>query len=328
MVTPISSPIHSRPSSPTPETLGNSELIPQQPGQVNPLPGRARGNSASSNTPPRRNSLPSSPGLPFEPGIASGQPRANADVSSADAVAVAGSSAGQIGAEIIRHGSSAAISSNAVIQSHVNEVSGLLSNGGLVMLQQGATDGFASLPPEYRDLGMQTARLAGLVTEPVTPGLAMPFPALAPRLEAVAAASSHLVDATKLHSVSAALRQDPQRRSDTLAPHVKQLKDAGRVTAAAVNQMPVAELRANKEVVKEQLTAWADATETLHEHLKAQFGETHPVTVAALEARTEASAIYGKTMVRMAIARLGSGLYNLTVGKAVAGVTRLFGAGN
>jgi hypothetical protein len=258
----------------------------------------------------------------------SGQSRGNAEVSGGSTVAGAGSSPSRIKAETVRQASSAVTSNNAVIQKHVNEVSGLLSSGGLGMLQHGATDGFASLPPEYRGLGMQTACLVGAVTEPKPPGPAMPFPVLAPRLEAVAAASSHLVDATKLDSVSAALQQDPQQRADALAPHVQQLKDAGRVTAAAINQMPVAELRANKEVVIEQLSGWAGATETLHEQLKGQFGETHPVTVAALEARTEASAVYGKTMVRIAVARLGSGLYNLTVGKAVAGVSRLFGAGN
>ena len=134
----------------------------------------------------------------------------------------------------------------------------------------------------------------------------MPFPALAPRLEAVAVVSSQLVETMKLDSVSAALLQDPQRRADALAPHVKRLKDAGHVTAVAINQMPVSELRANRELVKDQLTAWAGATETLHDQLKAQLGETHPVTVAALEARTEASAVYGKTMMRMAAARLDS----------------------
>jgi len=91
--------------------------------------------------------------------------------------------------------------------------------------------------------------------------------------------------------------------------------------------MPVAELRAHKEVVKNQLTAWAGATETLHEQLKAQFGETHPTTVAALEARTEASAIYGKTMLRMAAANLGHLAFDMTVGPLVSGLARLFGTG-
>jgi len=284
MITPVSSPTHSRPSTPTRETSRDSQPISEQAGPAHPvLAGRARSGSASPATSPPRNALLSSP---------------------------------------------AAVSNEAVIRGLVNEVSGQLSSGALATLQQGVNDGFASLPPAYRDLGMQTARLVGLVNEPAPTGPAMPFPALAPRLEAVAVVSSQLVEATKLDSVSAALLQNPQQRADMLAPHVKQLKDAGHVTAAAINQMPVAELRANREVVKDQLTAWAGATETLHDQLKAQLGETHPVTVAALEARTEASAVYGKTMMRMAIARLGGGLYDLTVGKAVAGVSRLFGAGN
>ncbi len=284
MITPVSSPTHSRPSTPPRPTSRDSQPISEQTGLAHPvLAGRARSGSASPVTSPPRNALPSSP---------------------------------------------AAASNEAVIRSLANEVSGQLSNGALATLQQGANDRFASLPPAYRDLGMQTARLVGLVAEPAPTSRAMPFPALAPRLEAVAVVSSQLVEATKLDSVSAALLQDPQRRADALAPHVKRLKDAGHVTAVAINQMPVSELRANRELVKDQLTAWAGATETLHDQLKAQLGETHPVTVAALEARTEASAVYGKTMMRMAAARLGGGLYELTLGKAVAGVSRLFGPGN
>jgi len=217
--------------------------------------------------------------------------------------------------------------STAQISAHLNEVSSLLNAGGLGMLQQGAKDGFESLPPQYRGLALQTARLVGVMSEPTPTGSAMPFPALGERLEAMTSASSQLVDATKL-DIASALQQDPQQRAAMLAPHLIQLKDAGRVTAAAIAQMPVAELRANKEVVKEQLTAWAGSTETLHEQLKAQFGETHPTTVAALEARTEASAIYGKTMVRMAVANLGSKAFNMTVGPVVSGLARLFGAGN
>jgi hypothetical protein len=213
------------------------------------------------------------------------------------------------------------------MSTHMNEVTGLLNAGGTAMLQQGAKDGFESLPPQYRSLASHTARLVGVLTEPMPAGSAMPFPALGIRLEAVTSASSQLVDSTKL-DITSALRLEPEQRAAMLAPHLTQLRDAGRITAAAIAQMPVAELRANKALVKEKLTAWAGATETLHEQLKAQFGETHPMTVAALEARTEASAAYGKTMLRMAAANLGSMAFNMTVGPVISGVARLLGSGN
>ena len=92
--------------------------------------------------------------------------------------------------------------------------------------------------------------------------------------------------------------------------------------------MPVAELRANRDAVKEELPKWVNATEEVHEQLKAQLGELHPVTVAALEARTEASAAYGKTMMRMAVANLGSKAYEVTVGPVINGLTKLFGGGS
>jgi hypothetical protein len=213
------------------------------------------------------------------------------------------------------------------VSQHMNEAVGLLNAGGAEMLQQGARDGFKSLPPQYQGLALQTARLAGVMSDAVPPGPVLPFSSLAPRLEAVASASSELAAATKL-DLAGALAQDAQQRATALGPHVGQLKDAGRITASAIAQMPVAELRANKEVVKEQLTAWAGATETLHKQLREQFGETHPTTVVALEARTEASAAYAKTMLRMVAANLGSMAFNMTVGPLVAGLRRFSGAGN
>jgi len=217
--------------------------------------------------------------------------------------------------------------SSPEISARLNEVAAHLNATGIAMLQQGAKDGFGTLPPQYRSLALQTARLVGVMTEPTPPGPAMPFSALANRLEAVTPTSSQPVESVKLDMASA-LRQDPGRRATMLAPHLTELRNAGRVTAAAVAQMPVAELLANKELVKEKLTAWAGTTETIHEQLKAQLGDRHPTTVAALEARTEASAAYGKTMLRMAASRLGRMAFNMTVGPVIAGAARLFGSGN
>jgi hypothetical protein len=213
------------------------------------------------------------------------------------------------------------------ISGRVNEALGLLNAGGAAMLQQGVQDGFHALPPQYQSLAMQTARLTGFMTDSLASSVTMPFPDLAQRLQALSAASSQLVDASKLDVVSS-LGQDPGQRAAALAPQLHQLKEVGRTAGAALANTPVAELRANKELVKEQLTAWAGSTETLHEQLKAQFGETHPATVTALEARTEASAAYCKTMLRMAVANLGSMAFNMTVGPAMASLGRLFGAGN
>jgi hypothetical protein len=208
-----------------------------------------------------------------------------------------------------------------------NEIAGLMAAGGAAMLQQGVQTGFQSLPAEYRGLGLQTARLVGLMPDGGSQAAQMPFAQLAPRLSAVAQSAAKLVDATRL-DLAAALTLDPQQRAAMLSPHLSQLKDAGRMTADAIAQMPVADLLANKQIVKEELTAWTGSTETLHEQLKAQLGEAHPATVMALEARTEASAAYGKTMLRMAAARLGSAAFNLTVGPLVGGLARWLGTGN
>jgi hypothetical protein len=216
---------------------------------------------------------------------------------------------------------------SAAISTPLNEVTGLLDAGGMAMLQQGAKDGFESLPPQYRSLALQAARLLGVISVPVPAGPAMPFPMLASRLEAVASASSHLGDLARL-DITTALRHEPEQRAAMLAPYLAQLRNAGHITAAAIAQMPVAELRANKALVKEKLAAWAGATEALHEQVKAQFGETHPLTAAALEARAEASTAYGKSMLRLAVANLGNMAFNMTVGPVVAGVARLLGSGN
>lgn len=199
--------------------------------------------------------------------------------------------------------------------------------GGLNMLQQGAKDGFESLPPAYRGLAAQTARLVGVMSEPAPSGSAMPFPELGKRLEAATSAAAQLVEATKL-DLASALQLEPQQRAAVLAPHLNQLKEACDVNARAIADMPVAQLRAHREVVKEQLTALSGSTETLHEQLKAQLGETDPATVAALGARTAASAAYGKTMLRMAAANLGEKAFNATVGPVISGLGRLFGRGD
>ncbi|MDR7151984.1 hypothetical protein J2W49_003960 [Hydrogenophaga palleronii] len=216
-------------------------------------------------------------------------------------------------------------SSTSQVNTQLSEVTSLLNAGGLGMLQQRAKDSFESLPSAYRSLATQTARLVGVMSDPTPSGSAMPFPELGKRLEAVTSASAQLVEATKL-DLASALQLEPQQRAAMLAPHLNQLKEACNVTAQAVAQMPVAELRANREVVKEQLTALSRSTETVHEQLKAQLGETDPATVAALEARTAASAAYGKTMLRMAAANLGNMAFNITVGPVISGLNRLFGA--
>ena len=209
----------------------------------------------------------------------------------------------------------------------MDEVTSLLNAGGTAVLQQGARNGFESLPQEYRGLAMQTAGLVGIVSQPTPAGAAMPFPALASRLGAVTSASSQLAALTQL-DMATALRQEPAQRAATLEPQVAQLKEATGAVAAAIQQMPVAELRANRELVKEKLSQWTAATEAIHTDLKAQIGETHPLTVAALEARTEAAAASTRTLVRMAVANLGEKAYNMTVGAVVSAAARLFGSGN
>ncbi len=190
------------------------------------------------------------------------------------------------------------------------------------MLAQGAKDSFESLPPAYRGLAAQTAQLVGVMAEPTPSGSAMPYPELAKRLETVTSASVQLAEATKL-DLMGALGQDPQQRVAMLTPHLTQLKDASKVAAQAVAQMPVAELRANRESVKGLLTDMSRATEGLHEQVKAQFGDVHPLTVAALEARTAASAAYGKTMLRMALANVGNMAVNATIGPVVSALSQV-----
>ena len=218
-------------------------------------------------------------------------------------------------------------SSSAAISAHMDEVTSLLNAGGTAVLQQGARNGFESLPQEYRGLAMQTAGLVGIASQPTPAGAAMPFPALASRLGAVTSASSQLAALTQL-DMATALHQEPAQRAATLEPQVAQLKEATGAVAAAIQRMPVAELRANRELVKEKLSQWTAATEAIHTDLKAQFGDVHPLTVAALEARTAAAAASTRTLVRMAVANLGEKAYNMTVGAVVSAAARFFGSGN
>lgn len=214
----------------------------------------------------------------------------------------------------------------AEVTAQMKALSSLLDSGGLEVLKQCASDGFKSLPPRHRSLGMQTARLLHVVSEPEPTTPVMPFPAIERRMEAMVAASSQLIEASRL-DLTTALHNDPQQRASMLAPYLDRINETGRVTAAAIARTPVAELRANRETLKEQLSTWASSTEKLHEQLRGQFGDTHPVTVTALEARTEASAINTKTLARMAVAKLGSTVFNMTVGPLISGAARLLGRG-
>lgn len=211
------------------------------------------------------------------------------------------------------------------VQASLNEVNRLLDGTGGAALAQAARDGFTALPAEYRGLAEQTARLAGLIGGTAQPAPALSSEALLQRLDAALSAAATLVGATRL-DLTGALAQDPQARAEALKPHVDQLRSSSRAMASAVAQMPVAELRTSRDAVKEKLGSWTNQTEALHEQLKAQLGDTHPVTVAALEARTDAAATFSKTMVRMAVANLGRLAFDLTVGAASAGMRRFFGA--
>ena len=215
----------------------------------------------------------------------------------------------------------------AEVNARSNELTSLLNSGGMAMLQDGLKTGFATLPPEHQSLCKQTARLLGLTNEPPPAGSAMPFPQMMLALNATVGSATNLAGVT-VPSMETALRYDPQQRAELLAPHVTQLKDAGKIVAAAIAQTPVAELRSkeNIEQVKTLLKSWADKTEALHEQIQAlQLGDQHPVMTQALEARQEASAAYGKTIARMIVAR-GVAVYDLTVGKAIGAFSKLFGS--
>lgn len=218
-------------------------------------------------------------------------------------------------------------SASARVAVQANEVSELLNQGGLAFLQQGAKTNFDAVPPEFRALPQQMARLLGITTEPAPAAKAVSFAVLSQRLDATTAAANELAKFSKL-DLASALTQEPQHRAAAMQPYIELIRDSSRATADAFRQMPVAELRANRDAVKEELPKWVSATEQVHEQLKAQLGELHPVTVAALEARTEASSAYGKTMMRMAVANLGNKAYELTVGPVINRLTGLFGGGS
>jgi len=222
-------------------------------------------------------------------------------------------------------------------QKHVAEVSSLLNGGGAAMLHEGVQTNFQALPLEARGLAEQTARLVGLIPDATPPGAAVPFSTLTKDLDALAATATQLVEDTTLN-MATALGQDRDQRRLMLEPRVQELKEAGKAAKAALARMPVAELRAHKEVVdsvkgvstpivKGKLAAWQGATETLHEQMKAQFGATDPITLAALEARTEASATSLSTLWRMAKANVGEIVFNHTVGPIVGTLGWLFGMG-
>jgi hypothetical protein len=203
------------------------------------------------------------------------------------------------------------------VQVALNEVSRLLEGGGAAVLEQGAREGFRSLPPQYQGLALQTARLAGIAGDSASPAAALSPASLLQRLDLVAGASTQLIEAARL-DLASALTQSPQARADALKAGVEQIKESSSVMAASVKQTSVGDLLANREAVKEKLSTWADQTAALHEQLKAQLGDVDPVTVAALQARTEASATMAQTMARMAVGRLGRMAFNLTVGPAVS----------
>jgi hypothetical protein len=214
----------------------------------------------------------------------------------------------------------------ATVTSFANDVTTLLDAGGLDLLQQGSRDGFQALPPHLRSLGAQTARLVGVTQVPAPSSAPIGLEALCSRLEAVSSAAAELAGSVRL-DMATALGQDAGQRAAALSPQLDSLIHASRLTAGALAQASTKDLRTDTSRIKETLSTWAESTAALHEQLKAQWGPTHPLTTAALEARTEASSAYGKTLGRMLAARVGNALLDITVRPALGALSRLFGSG-
>lgn len=204
------------------------------------------------------------------------------------------------------------------VHARMNEVNNLLASGGAAILEQGLRDGFQALPPQTRPLGLQTARLLGMGGELTPPSSPLSPTSLLQRLDLVSGTSEQLLRGANLD----------------LAASVDQIRESTNLIAASLKATPTADLAANREAVKEKMSAWTNQTEALHEQLKAQAkaqGMTEkecdrdPVISAALHARTEAAYANMKTLARMGMHRMGRAAFDLTIGAVASTVRRFLG---
>jgi hypothetical protein len=122
-------------------------------------------------------------------------------------------------------------------------------------------------------------------------------------------------------------QMESERMAALLRPHLEAFRDQGRAVADAVRAMPTSVLRAHKARFNDPLDDWATQSEKIHDLVKAsKLGGEHPVTIVALEARGESSVVFGKTMLRMALASIGENAYERTVGPLVRGIANFFGS--
>jgi hypothetical protein len=225
----------------------------------------------------------------------------------------------------------------------LGEVARLLQNGGMKVLRDGLASGFESLGPDNRDLGMQIAGIFGMVQVQSPVGSAMTPAQVRTSLEDLAETASQAVAKARPNEQSA-LGQSASQRIQELTIAVAQLRRAGGQAKANLDETSGQELLkaarpgllkqdangnwAEVNLVVERLSQWHDSAAALHEEIERRFGPTHPLTVAAQLARTEASAAYAKTTSRMVRANVGNVIYKATLGPLLSGVSRLFGMGN
>lgn len=206
------------------------------------------------------------------------------------------------------------------IKARVDEVRTLVvCQGGRALLQHGVETGFESLPAQHQGLAQQTARMLGIGPVQRSTTGPMSFAQLAESLQSAVEAAAHLQQA------SSARAQTPQRRTEALRSSAKRIRSATDIAAQGLRQMPTEALLIHREAVKELLGELVDVTEAAYEKLKAQLGDTNEVTVAALQARTEAAHVSFDTYGRMAWQRGKNALYGMTGGPIVNGLTRLLG---
>lgn len=212
------------------------------------------------------------------------------------------------------------LTGNAHIKAHLDEVRTLVvGQGGRALLQHGVDTGFESLPVQHQGLAQQTARILGIgPVQRATTG-PMSFEQLAESLQSAVEA------AARLQQASSARAQTPLRRTEALRSSAERIRSATDIAAQGLRQMPTEALLIHREAVKELLGDLVDVTEAAYEKLKAQLGDTHEVTVAALQARTEAAQVSFDTYGRMAWQRGKNALYGIAGGPIVSGLTRLLG---
>lgn len=207
-----------------------------------------------------------------------------------------------------------------------NDVQSMLQQGGATLLEQGLKNDFEALPDSHRVLAHQSAQLLGFSRNTAElPGEVPPFTTVAATLQEATSFAKQCIAQTEL-VFETAFTHDAGRQAQAIQATVERIRDASLMASLALGKIPVAELRADTKLAKDSLTDWSEATAALSARCHDRFGDHDPVTAAAQAACTAAAAGYMQSMVRMAAARVGNAVLDVTLRPVASLFGKFFGS--